>query len=1173
MRTRLGRRLGAVIGAMALAGGLLAMAGPGIALAADDCGALGGSIVAGECQVPAGLHAATGSFNLDETLHLLANAHIDATSAPATGISLTMDGDLVMDAGSIIEADDPCCFPDGNVGAGTVTIDVSGDVLLKSTSRISANNDQASGPGGDITITVDSNMTMCGPAGAQPGCDGPDGSPGALISAQNGGTVAGDVGGDVTITVGDISTATGVFFMEGGSTGYGTETGATIDVTAGTHSGDITITAGKSYFTEPGSVVQSGGHDGTANQQGGKIYIVAGCELTTQGRVTSKGPDPGADLVHLEGCEVLVRGLVESTGKGHTVDDDITPPEDKAPFNSCDGFSDSLTDEVIHDDKPFNATGCIEIWAKLITIDATDGWAGELNADVGDGGASGETWIDIYALSKLTVTDGAGNDELRDNLGGADQIYLSTYAVHANTMDGSDRTPNTITAKVKDGTLTASGKAFESSATLTGGTGVNAFASDTGHGAGPYFVGNGSSGGMIDLEASGDVTLDTAWVNASGDFYGGTPCPSGSGACGSGGHILVSAWATGSDLSWTSGSGDVRSNNDAVSPPPFGGDISLNACGLVTTTVATDFHGETVPPNPGNCSATKPDIPDYVVFNTDVWAICAESTISGQKFDDQDADGVHDQGEPGLDGWTIHLFNAAGSVHMLATTAGGGNYLFTGIPAGTYTVCEELPVVSPPWQQTFPTSGANCVTPGDPALDNPNPGPLGYSVDLTGGSCCAGQEIAGKDFGNVRLAIKTGIKWDDQANDSTSPFEATLDGWKIHLYGTAVNGSAVHQTTTTAGGGIYSFTVLPGSYTVCEELQANWSQTYPTAGADCTTGDPANDNPTPGPIGYAITLTEGETDRGNDFANHSEPVFSPPECREDPNRTFLQTRTVDKNRPLGGSPVNYHSIQLAYNDAANNAGEVIGLYSNTTENLDLGGAKTLTITQCTLAKVTASNNGLPVWWVHSTGKLTIIGPDSVGGTVGWLVETPYQTLKSVRAYNASQHGAWIKSSYNSVSFNSVSGSPVGVRIEGTKNDVRSGTISGNGTGVEVAGTVNTLSGSTVGPNTGVGVLVSGNTNTIKGVSSLSNGADGFRVTGTGNLFDSNKAYKNAGIGFNACASATGTKLKNNASNTGNSLGANENGSFEYKFAVAITNQGGNKKDNVSFANTAIGSYE
>ena len=84
-------------------------------------------------------------------------------------------------------------------------------------------------------------------------------------------------------------------------------------------------------------------------------------------------------------------------------------------------------------------------------------------------------------------------------------------------MDGSDDTPGVVTAKVKSGPLTASGKAFEASTTLT---------ADTGHPVQPgpgggQFVGNGSWGGTIDLEASGTVTLDTAWVNASGDFFGG----------------------------------------------------------------------------------------------------------------------------------------------------------------------------------------------------------------------------------------------------------------------------------------------------------------------------------------------------------------------------------------------------------------------------------------------------------------------------------------------------------------------------------------------------------------------------------------------------------------------------------------------------------------------------
>ena len=70
--------------------------------------------------------------------------------------------------------------------------------------------------------------------------------------------------------------------------------------------------------------------------------------------------------------------------------------------------------------------------------------------------------------------------------------------MHANSLSGSDNTPNVVTALVKHGPLTASGKAFEASSTLT---------TDTGHYTGTQFVGNGSNGGTIRLEASGTVTL------------------------------------------------------------------------------------------------------------------------------------------------------------------------------------------------------------------------------------------------------------------------------------------------------------------------------------------------------------------------------------------------------------------------------------------------------------------------------------------------------------------------------------------------------------------------------------------------------------------------------------------------------------------------------------------
>jgi hypothetical protein len=59
---------------------------------------------------------------------------------------------------------------------------------------------------------------------------------------------------------------------------------------------------------------------------------------------------------------------------------------------------------------------------------------------------------------------------------------------------------------------------------------------------------------------------------------------------------------------------------------------------------------------------------------------------------------------PGLAGWCVEV---NGPVSATAVTDASGNYLFPGLPAGTYTVCE---VLQAGWHQTFPTSGPSCAS-------------------------------------------------------------------------------------------------------------------------------------------------------------------------------------------------------------------------------------------------------------------------------------------------------------------------------------------------------------------------------------------------------------------------------------------------------------------------------
>ena len=70
-------------------------------------------------------------------------------------------------------------------------------------------------------------------------------------------------------------------------------------------------------------------------------------------------------------------------------------------------------------------------------------------------------------------------------------------------------------------------------------------------------------------------------------------------------------------------------------------------------------------------------------------------TISGQKFNDLDGDGVKDAGEPGVQVVTINLdLSADGTVNATTTTDANGNYSFANLGPGTYRIREVAPVGS-----------------------------------------------------------------------------------------------------------------------------------------------------------------------------------------------------------------------------------------------------------------------------------------------------------------------------------------------------------------------------------------------------------------------------------------------------------------------------------------------
>ncbi|MBY0524350.1 MAG: pre-peptidase C-terminal domain-containing protein [Gemmataceae bacterium] len=105
------------------------------------------------------------------------------------------------------------------------------------------------------------------------------------------------------------------------------------------------------------------------------------------------------------------------------------------------------------------------------------------------------------------------------------------------------------------------------------------------------------------------------------------------------------------------------------------------------------------------------------------------SSISGRVFNDLNGDGNADASEDGLAGWTVFLDDGDGTLEVgeaSRLTDALGNYSFTGLVVGTFTVALEL---QPNYAQTAPTP----VPPGT------------WTVPVS----ALGQLIDGKDFGVV----------------------------------------------------------------------------------------------------------------------------------------------------------------------------------------------------------------------------------------------------------------------------------------------------------------------------------------------------------------------------------------------------------------------------------------
>jgi hypothetical protein len=320
------------------------------------------------------------------------------------------------------------------------------------------------------------------------------------------------------------------------------------------------------------------------------------------------------------------------------------------------------------------------------------------------------------------------------------------------------------------------------------------------------------------------------------------------------------------------------------------------------------------------------------------------ATKSGMKFVDTNGNGAKDTGEPGLSGVTIHLFGTDGlgnAVHLHDTTNAQGNYSIVA-PPGSYTVCETIPSG---YTQSFPATGADCSGHG---------GGVGYSITLA-----SGDSDTGNDFGNFQNATKSGTKFvDTNGNGAKDTGEPGLSGVTIHLFGTDGRGNAVHVHATTNGSGAYTFSVAPGSYTVCETVPSGYTQSFPTSGADCSAHG--------GGLGYAITLTSGQADTDNDFGNFQNATVSGMKFKD---------ADADGVKDVGEIGLGTWIIHLFGTDGRGNA---VHLHATTT---DVTGAYSFSVAPGSYT-VCEQVSGKPGWSQSFPGSGTACSSPHAGETLG-----------------------------------------------------------------------------------------------------------------------------------------------------------------------------------------------
>jgi hypothetical protein len=257
-------------------------------------------------------------------------------------------------------------------------------------------------------------------------------------------------------------------------------------------------------------------------------------------------------------------------------------------------------------------------------------------------------------------------------------------------------------------------------------------------------------------------------------------------------------------------------------------------------------------------------------------------SVHGRKFNDINANGVYDNGEPGLSGWKIYLTGA--SIDS-TTTNSSGNFIFSDLAPGSYTVSEA---VNASWLQTYPSEGYS------------------YSVTLADL-----QDDSAKVFGNYEYSSVVVRKYADLDNNFSTTGDWTLYPWGLRVYKDSISETTLLGSVTSSSLLTLS-TLLPGTYIAVEDDSTGWTHK----------GKRVNGTPTATSVNadtFTILTTEHRT---IDFVNYrpryvtirkNEDLDGNPQTTDDwvPKKWFLRLyRTLINPDSIVGTVTSAESLQF-----------------------------------------------------------------------------------------------------------------------------------------------------------------------------------------------------------------------------------------------------------------------